>query len=691
MQPDAPSVETRLTTTLPMLDIRADVQSVDEGDRVVTLTFSTGAKVKRYDWSNGEWYLEELSLEPGHVRLDRLNTGAPLLNSHFGGSLDAVLGTVVRGSATVNGKRGDARVRFSRRADVEPYFQDVRDGILSKVSVGYVVHAYEERAPKGNGLKVRRAIDWEPYEVSLVAMPADNGAEVRDGKLVTPRGEQLTLYPCQITVRADEESAPVAEEQSMRETSEKQSETLLEQNPLDPGAPMLERQETAPAAPAQPNDVDRGVDQENERVLGIIEGCRAARLPDEFMRKLIADKVPLVEARGKILEEIGRRSGNDLGPKAPGAPTVQFGDDPFVHARKGIENALAHRIAPTYFPLDDNGRRYRGMTLTEIAKVYLQSRGVRTTEMSKLEVAGLALGLNYRNGYHTTSDFALLLADVAGKTLRRAYEQTPATFLPIARRVTLPDFKPVKRLQLGEAPELKAIDQHGEYTRGTIGEGKEEMQLVTYGRIFGITRRAIVNDDVDAFSRVPMLFGRSARNLESNIVWEQITSNPTMGDGKSLFHTDHGNLQTDGDAPSVASLARARAAMRLQKGLDGKTPLNLQPRYIIVPPSLETEAEKLVGPIVPGRASDANPFTGKLEVIAEPRLEANSSIAWYIASSPDQVDILEYAYLEGEEGPVIENRVGFDVDGLEIKCRLDFGAKAIDWRGLHKDPGEQPS
>ena len=50
-------------------------------------------------------------------------------------------------------------------------------------------------------------------------------------------------------------------------------------------------------------------------------------------------------------------------------------------------------------------------------------------------------------------------------------------------------------------------------------------------------------------------------------------------------------------------------------------------------------------------------------------------------------DTIEYAYLEGQQGAYIETRNGFDVDGVEIKCRLDFGAKAIDWRGLYKNPG----
>jgi hypothetical protein len=62
-------------------------------------------------------------------------------------------------------------------------------------------------------------------------------------------------------------------------------------------------------------------------------------------------------------------------------------------------------------------------------------------------------------------------------------------------------------------------------------------------------------------------------------------------------------------------------------------------------------------------------------------------VSWYLAATPDQVDIIEYGYLDGEDGPVVETRNGFDVDGMEIKCREDFAAKVIDYRGLYKNAG----
>jgi phage major head subunit gpT-like protein len=323
--------------------------------------------------------------------------------------------------------------------------------------------------------------------------------------------------------------------------------------------------------------------------------------------------------------------------------------------------------------------------LLQLAEDSLEAVGVKTRTMSPMDIAAEALNLR---STHTTSDFPLILADVSGKTLRDAYTEAPATFAPLARQITLPDFKSVKRNQLGEAPQLLKVIEGAEFTRGTVGEGKEEFALSTYGRVFAITRQAIVNDDMDAFSRLPMLFGRSARDLESDLVWAEITANANMGDGVALFHATHNNLAGAGAVISITTIGAGRTAMRKQKGVNAKQFVNSQAKYLVVPAALETVAEQFVSTNLLANASGSvNPFAGRLQVIAEPRLDANSLISWYMAADPSQIDLIEYAYLLGEDGPTLESRVGFDVDGLEIKCRHDFAAKVIDYRGLYKNPG----
>lgn len=184
------------TIDLAPLDLRAAIGAVNEDARTVDLTFSTGADVIRYDWDTGRRYIERLSMDAKSVRLDRLNGGAPLLDSHSAYSLANQIGIVEPGSAVLDGKAGRALVRFSKRADVEPYYQDVRDKIIRNVSVGYKVYRFEESQAKSE-MPVRLATDWEPFEISMVPMGADVGAQVRTSK-------QVPTHPCVLVTRAIE-------------------------------------------------------------------------------------------------------------------------------------------------------------------------------------------------------------------------------------------------------------------------------------------------------------------------------------------------------------------------------------------------------------------------------------------------------------------------------------------------------
>ena len=644
------------------LDVRAAFGSVDREARTVELIFSTGAAVERYDYFSGSRYREVLSLKPAHIRLQRLNAGASLLNSHQSYDLGNILGAVVPDSARIENGKGVVTVRFSKRADVEPLWQDVVDGITRFCSVGYRTYKVEEDKSDGK-IPTRTAVDWEPYEISMVAMPADVGAKVR------AEDKSLTNQ-CELVTRAAGEPAMEAREQS---------EFIAEERP---------RMEAAPAEPpAEPNERDLGADAERDRVMGIWSAVRAARLPFSKAEEMIKAKTPLVEAQGKVFDELRKRDLPNQGPQPGAGPSITFGDDPLVHKRAAVENALLHRMAPEYFKLEDAGRQYRGLSLTETARMFLRAA-------SRHEVASLGSSqmwdaiLSQRAGLHSTSDFANLLADLPNKILQKAYTEAPQTFEPLVRRTTVSDFKPNRLLEIGEAPALLEVLEHGEIKHGTIGEGKETFTLASYARQFGITRKALINDDTDAFSRLPIMMGRQVRKLESDLVWQQITANAAMGDTVALFHATHANLAGSGGAIDVTTVGAGNAAMKLQKGLDGATFIDVQPKYLIVPVAKEVIARQFVSEkLLATSQSNVNPFAGVLSVIAEPRLDANSATAWYLAATPDQIGIIVVATLEGDSGPRVESKVGFDIQGIQTKVEYDFAAKVENFRGLYKNPG----
>jgi hypothetical protein len=200
---------TMQTIELAPLDFRAAVGAVNEDTRTVDLTFSTGADVVRYDWMTGKRYIERLSMKPEHIRLDRLNSGAPLLDSHSAYSIANVIGAVEEGSAKLVGKEGRSRVRFSRRADVEPFYQDVKDKIIRNVSAGYRTYAIESLGfDKKSGLEIRLSVDWEPYEISMVPMGADAFAQTRAGRPGTQlrTSKEVATNPCIVIARAVEDA-----------------------------------------------------------------------------------------------------------------------------------------------------------------------------------------------------------------------------------------------------------------------------------------------------------------------------------------------------------------------------------------------------------------------------------------------------------------------------------------------------
>jgi len=643
------------TIALP-LQLRQASLATSEGsdNRTFEVVFTTGATVRRYSFLNEEIYDEELMV--GNVRLDRLNAGAPVLDTHDDFSLSSVIGVVISGSARIENGLGKATIKIDAGAESEPILRKIRDGIIRNVSVGYRVHRYEVTREDGN-VPIYRAVDWEPYELSLVPIPADAGASIR---------KSSREFICELM------QPPPMETTMTNPTLPDTTET--------PAAPAAPAQNPDPKpAPATPEDAVLG---ERTRISEIQKITRAAQLPETLALRMITDGTSIKKARKVVLDELARQGSPEI------RSHVSIVRDEIDSIRAIAENALLHRHDPQTYKLDDGAREYRGMTLMEIGRDLLKRRGVDTRGMSKSEVAGTMLGLETRGGLHSTSDFANIVLNVANKTLRQAYDAAPQTFKPFARQVTAPDFKTIARVQLGDAPTLDKINESGEFKRGTVSDGKEQYALATYGKVVGINRQTIINDDLGAFTRLPEMFGRAAADLQSHTVWGIITANAAMGDGTALFHANHANLSGTASAINVAALGEGRAGMRKQKGLNGRF-INVMAKYLIVPAAIETVAEQFVTQtnIIYTKNSDYNPFANKLQVIAEPRLDAASLISWYLAADPSQIDTVEYCFLEGQEGVYLESRLGFDVDGLELKARLDFAAKAIDWRGFWKNPG----
>lgn len=650
-------------------------ESFNEADNSVDVVWTTGARVRRYDWWTDTPYEEELVVEADAVDMSRFEAGTvQVLDGHRQhGGVNAILGIATRGEI-VNGE-GRATLRLSVRDEMAGIVKDIRAGIIRAISFGYSVQHYDvirrQDRKDGGTVDLWRAVHWQPQEISFVPVPADANASTREQFETLTRSQQAS--PCLFTTRGQSQGAPAMNEQDLAAAEQK-------------------RQADEAAARAAAEKAAR--DAEIKRSADITDLCTRHDCAS-LAAKLIREGATVDAARAAILDERALRDAAAGGHR--NTTSVQTVTDETETRLRGMEEALHSRVDPAA-KLTDNGKQFRGMSLLELGRDHLERAGVNTRGWDRMRLATEML--HYRSGgMLSTSDFANLLQNVATKRLRGSYDTSAPSYRRWAREApNAPDFKTMSVVNLSGAPDLLQVNEHGEFKYGAMSDGKETYALVTYGRIVAITRQAIINDDLRGFDRLVGAFGNSAARLENRTVYSILTANANLADGGALFNSTavttaggHANLAGSGAAISLTTLNAGRTAMRLQKGLQSEE-LNIAPQYLIVPATQEMLAYQFTSPnYVPTAASGINEYAAggrsALEVVVEAYLDANSTTAWYLAANSAQVDTVEFCHLEGATGPVIESEMGFEVDGMSMKCRLDFAAKAIDFRGLYKNPG----
>jgi hypothetical protein len=613
---------------------------IDEDSRLVRLSFSSEEPVTRQSYFSDPW-VEVLGHADGEADLGRLNTSAPLLYNHDRSERENRIGVVER--AWLEKGRGYAEVRLSKRAEVEGIWQDVRDGILRNVSVAYRINErklIEEHKDKPD---LYRVVSWTPMEISLVDIPADPTVGV--GRKL----EERILH-----------SQPQPKENTMPEATQTQERTVdteaVRHEAMDEGA-------------------KRALETEKQRrteIRGLFEGH------DDHVKvreKCLDDPaIDINEARKLLLDAIGSKEQ----PVVTGQ-RIEVGETDIEKFSRAAEDAIAFRVGLA----DKNTKPTElvGYTLLEMARKTLELRGIRTAHMDKRELVARAFT-------HSSSDFPKILENNSRKAMLRGYDESEEVFPQFTRAGNLTDFKTHSRVGLGVFDSLDVIPESGEYKHGTVGERAESIKLATYGKLFSITRQAIINDDLTAFTDIPRKMGRAAARTVGDLVFSILTSNPTMSDGVALFHASHNNLAGSGAAITAASVGAGRTAMRTQK--DGKATLNIRPSFLLVPAALEDTAQVLMtSETDPSKTNSRvpNPVRNAAEVIVDARLDAASTIAWYLAADPSVFDTIEVGYLDGIAAPFLDQQDGWTIDGVEYKVRIDAAAAPLEFRTLYKNPG----
>lgn len=669
------------TVDIPALTLRADVraESLDAEARTVELVWTTGAKVLRGFFDK---FYEELSLDPKHVRMDRLAGGAaPLLDTHNGYELRAVLGVVE--SAKLDKKRGTATVRFAKGdEDADRAWNKVQQRILRNVSVGYRVYKYEQVEGGEETIPVYRAVDWEPYEVSVVPMGADEGSKMR--------GSQPTeTNACEIVGRA---AATTQEGSDMDELEKKAAEEAAAKDAAAKRAAELEATRKAAA--------------EGERLRAAEIRKIAKALPperrDAFTDKYVSDGSPVEQARKAALDELA-----DADEKIPTGQHVRIGDDEADKFHRGASDWLLVKAGAAERVVEAGKKKgitvvvdpgeFRGMTFVDLARMCLERAGRNIRGWDKMRLVGEAL--TYRGaGMQTTSDFAVLLENTMHKTLLAAYSTAPDTWSRFCARGSVSDFRPHPRYRTGSFSRLEKVGEGGEFKNKSIPDGsKESITADTKGNIIGLSRQAIINDDLSAFSRISGQIGRAAALSVEMDVYDALASNsglgPLMQDGNTLFHASHSNIST-GAALGVDAIDADRVTMASQRDRSGNEILDLRPAVLVIAIGLGGQARVINGAEFDVDAIGAN-LTNMFmvpnrvrglfrDIVDTPRL---SGTRRYLFADPANAPVLEVAFLDGMSEPFLEVRDGWRIDGVEWKVRLDYGVGGVDFVGAVTNAG----
>jgi hypothetical protein len=623
----AGAITTRAATVAPA--------TINDAQRTFEVVWTTGAMVRRYSWMRDEEYDEALVVDDKALRLEALNSGAPFLETHRAHDLGAVLGVVVEGSVRVEGGKGHATIRLSDRDEVEPLWRDIKAGIIRRVSVGYRVHKFERVATAdrkdGGNRPLYRAVDWEPLEISAVAIGADPAAGIR--------GDHAGQAP-----------------------------EIIEQ-----GKKPMTHATTAP---------DAGANTAPSAAPTIRALVAHHNLGDDLAEDLIGRGLSEADARQEILDKLADRDpmqGRSYEPAHVGGSW----EGP-TGTRARLADGLLARLDPGHEPTI--GREFHQRNLGEVCAEICTMRGERVSNQA--EAVRMCTG----RAYHTTSDFALITADAMSNLVARQFEQRMPDLARASREVMRITYHEGRNLTLSSSGMPEEIEEAGEIQFTTMDEKGELLPTPRdFGAGFNLSNKAIANDRLDLLSQAGARMVRGAVERMRRVLLEPIEANGghgmTMASGQPMFDALHGNLADTGSLLSIESLSEARLALRTQTGLQGEL-YAIQPWALVVPADLETTAQQLVAQIDATKYQDSNPFSGALEVIVEPGL--SDPQAWYLIGNPAVHDGLAHAFLDAQRWPRVETRPAWETLGLQMRLIWAIDAKFIETAAWFKNPGASP-
>ncbi|MGC9455253.1 MAG: hypothetical protein ACP5HU_10370 [Phycisphaerae bacterium] len=309
-------------------------------------------------------------------------------------------------------------------------------------------------------------------------------------------------------------------------------------------------------------------------------------------------------------------------------------------------------------------------------------------------VLRFAFGHNLQAQGFSTIDIGGILSNVANKFLLEGFFSVERTWRNICAVRNVSDFKTVTSYRLIGKDQYETVAPGGELKHGTLGEEKYTNKADTYGLLLAIDRRDIINDDLGAITTVPRKLGRGSGLKINNVFWGIFLNNP------AFFTAGNKNYLTGADTVlSIDGLSKAEKAFMDQVDGDGK-PIGIQPAVMLVPTALSAMATMLYKSLeirdttASTKYPVANPHQNKFRAevsryLSNSSYTGNSEKAWYLLADPQDLPVIEVAFLNGQESPTIETAdADFGTLGVQMRGYHDFGVNLQDPRGGVKSKGE---
>ena len=434
---------------------------------------------------------------------------------------------------------------------------------------------------------------------------------------------------------------------------------------VDTGATTATAQQDATA-------LTSAVAKETKRVQDIYAVSAKADVSDDVRNNWISTGASIDSVRAQAFDHVTATNNDAL-------PSSNFVRGPSARSiSTDLTNALLARSSPDKHEYDEHSGAFRGMSLMEMAKCELESRGEKARGLDVNQVMAAV--------FHTTSDFPIVLEDVARKEMLGRYQEEPRTFPSIARRATASDFKQKNVITVGSGSGLRPLKETGELESGTFSEAKASYKLETFGRKFSFTREMFINDDLGVFTGFMAQVGSLASRLESDVFWALFTQANLQFNEENLFSTDRNTRVTGAAGTMEAGLTAMKKAMRTQKELDGQT-INVVPRTLLVSPSREVAAMKILTSVQGTKTNDVNVFSNSMNLVVESRLDGRNNDPYYTVADPNAYPVFEYCYLNGNEQPFIETEQTFGTRGMTLAIAHDFAAGVVGGLGICENSG----